>query len=140
MRSRQATRGEAGLAAVLRDPVFEEALWVASPSLAAEAEALLADSAGGASKRRRASLHALARYVIRATTRATPFGAFAGVAVASWSDGLDCRLQAAARHVRKVRLDHVPALALARSSEREGRLIDTDQAGSMEKKKQEGYF
>jgi sulfate adenylyltransferase subunit 2 len=26
------------------------------------------------------------------------------------------------------------------SSEREGRLIDTDQAGSMEKKKQEGYF
>jgi len=28
----------------------------------------------------------------------------------------------------------------ARSSEREGRLIDSDQAGSMEKKKQEGYF
>jgi sulfate adenylyltransferase subunit 2 len=28
----------------------------------------------------------------------------------------------------------------SRSSEREGRLIDTDQAGSMEKKKQEGYF
>jgi len=27
-----------------------------------------------------------------------------------------------------------------RSSEREGRLIDTDQPGSMEKKKQEGYF
>jgi sulfate adenylyltransferase subunit 2 len=28
----------------------------------------------------------------------------------------------------------------ARTSEREGRLIDSDQAGSMEKKKQEGYF
>ena len=28
----------------------------------------------------------------------------------------------------------------ARSSERQGRLIDSDQAGSMEKKKQEGYF
>jgi sulfate adenylyltransferase subunit 2 len=28
----------------------------------------------------------------------------------------------------------------ARSSERQGRLIDTDQAGSMEKKKREGYF
>ena len=26
------------------------------------------------------------------------------------------------------------------TSEREGRLIDSDQAGSMEKKKQEGYF
>lgn len=30
--------------------------------------------------------------------------------------------------------------AQARSSERQGRLIDTDQPGSMEKKKQEGYF
>ena len=28
----------------------------------------------------------------------------------------------------------------SRTSEREGRLIDSDQAGSMEKKKQEGYF
>ncbi len=28
----------------------------------------------------------------------------------------------------------------ARTSERQGRLIDSDQAGSMEKKKQEGYF
>lgn len=28
----------------------------------------------------------------------------------------------------------------ARSSEREGRLIDSDVPGSMEKKKQEGYF
>ena len=27
-----------------------------------------------------------------------------------------------------------------RSSERQGRLIDTDQPGSMEKKKREGYF
>ena len=29
---------------------------------------------------------------------------------------------------------------VARTSEREGRIIDHDQAGSMEKKKQEGYF
>ncbi|MEM9278801.1 MAG: sulfate adenylyltransferase small subunit, partial [Pseudomonadota bacterium] len=31
-------------------------------------------------------------------------------------------------------------LLQARGSEREGRLIDQDQIGSMEKKKQEGYF
>ena len=31
-------------------------------------------------------------------------------------------------------------LLQARASEREGRLIDQDQIGSMEKKKQEGYF
>jgi sulfate adenylyltransferase subunit 2 len=29
---------------------------------------------------------------------------------------------------------------VARTSERQGRLIDHDQTGSMEKKKQEGYF
>jgi len=34
----------------------------------------------------------------------------------------------------------VREMALARSSEREGRIIDHDAAASMEKKKQEGYF
>jgi sulfate adenylyltransferase subunit 2 len=38
-------------------------------------------------------------------------------------------------------LDEIIAeMRQSRSSEREGRLIDSDQAGSMEKKKQEGYF
>jgi sulfate adenylyltransferase subunit 2 len=40
--------------------------------------------------------------------------------------------------------DSVPAvireMLLTRTSERQGRLIDHDQAASMEKKKQEGYF
>ena len=36
--------------------------------------------------------------------------------------------------------DIILELLQSRSSEREGRLIDTDQIGSMEKKKQEGYF
>ncbi len=34
----------------------------------------------------------------------------------------------------------IQEMLLARTSERQGRLIDYDQAGSMEKKKQEGYF
>ena len=34
----------------------------------------------------------------------------------------------------------IQEMLLARTSERQGRLIDHDQAGSMEKKKQEGYF
>jgi sulfate adenylyltransferase subunit 2 len=38
-------------------------------------------------------------------------------------------------------LDEIIAETLqARSSERQGRLIDGDQPGSMERKKQEGYF
>ncbi len=36
--------------------------------------------------------------------------------------------------------DIILETAAARTSEREGRLIDSDQAGSMEKKKREGYF
>ena len=39
---------------------------------------------------------------------------------------------------------HLPAIIqemlLARTSERQGRVIDHDAAASMEKKKQEGYF
>jgi sulfate adenylyltransferase subunit 2 len=34
----------------------------------------------------------------------------------------------------------IQEMLLSKTSERQGRLIDTDQAGSMEKKKQEGYF
>jgi sulfate adenylyltransferase subunit 2 len=34
----------------------------------------------------------------------------------------------------------IEELIAARSSERQGRVIDHDQTGSMEKKKQEGYF
>ncbi|CCQ74533.1 sulfate adenylyltransferase subunit CysD [Magnetospira sp. QH-2] len=36
--------------------------------------------------------------------------------------------------------DIIQEMLLTRSSERQGRVIDSDQAGSMEKKKQEGYF
>lgn len=40
--------------------------------------------------------------------------------------------------------DDLPAIIsemlVSRTSERQGRLIDSDSAGSMEKKKQEGYF
>ena len=34
----------------------------------------------------------------------------------------------------------VREMLIARTSERQGRLIDRDEAGSMEKKKREGYF
>lgn len=36
--------------------------------------------------------------------------------------------------------DIVRELLVAKTSEREGRLLDKDQSGSMEKKKREGYF
>jgi sulfate adenylyltransferase subunit 2 len=36
--------------------------------------------------------------------------------------------------------DIIEELTVSRVSERQGRVIDHDEAGSMEKKKQEGYF
>jgi sulfate adenylyltransferase subunit 2 len=36
--------------------------------------------------------------------------------------------------------DIIAEMRAATTSERQGRLIDTDEAGSMEKKKREGYF
>ena len=40
----------------------------------------------------------------------------------------------------KTREDIVTEMILSKTSEREGRLLDKDQTGSMEKKKREGYF
>ncbi len=37
-------------------------------------------------------------------------------------------------------LDVIGEMLVARTSEREGRMIDKDSSGSMESKKQEGYF
>jgi sulfate adenylyltransferase subunit 2 len=36
--------------------------------------------------------------------------------------------------------DIIEEMSLTRTSERSGRLIDSDEAASMEKKKREGYF
>jgi sulfate adenylyltransferase subunit 2 len=40
----------------------------------------------------------------------------------------------------KTLLDIIQEMLVTTSSERQGRVIDKDQAASMEKKKQEGYF
>lgn len=54
---------------------------------------------------------------------------------------LGCYPLSGAVESRAATLDAVIAeMRASRSSERQGRLIDRDQAGSMEKKKQEGYF
>jgi len=43
-------------------------------------------------------------------------------------------------YIHKITSAIIQEMLLARTSERQGRLIDHDSAGSMEKKKQEGYF
>ena len=54
---------------------------------------------------------------------------------------LGCYPQTGAVESRATTLEGIVAEMLtARTSERQGRLLDADQAGSMEKKKREGYF
>lgn len=52
----------------------------------------------------------------------------------------DYPLTAAHESTAKTVPEVITEMLVARTSEREGRLIDKDEAGSMEKKKREGYF
>ena len=49
-------------------------------------------------------------------------------------------LTGASSHTRQSLPDIIQEMLIAKTSEREGRVIDHDQSASMEKKKQEGYF
>ncbi|WP_422646979.1 lantibiotic dehydratase [Actinoalloteichus caeruleus] len=86
------------LAGVWGQPEFTEAVRVASPALAERLDTLesLSDK-----QIRRASL-AVLRYVLRARSRHTPFGLFAGVAPAMVGDGVKVRWGAAHRPVARV--------------------------------------
>lgn len=124
-RHARAADPEAGLRAAWADPLFAEAVWTASPSLAADAAVFAADPDRLPAKKRRAVVTALTRYLIRATTRATPFGTFAGVTAGKWGETLDVRLASAAGHRRRARPDHDKIARLARK-------IDTDPASRAE--------
>ncbi|WP_093783753.1 lantibiotic dehydratase [Actinacidiphila guanduensis] len=73
----------AWIRSVWRDPSLVQALHHASPVLAQEAEALIRAVAPSPRDVRRVGL-SVARYLLRALHRPTPFGLFAGVAAASF--------------------------------------------------------
>lgn len=70
---------------VLEDPVFREAVVVSGGSLLSTVERLESGQPVTRAKLRRAAL-ALARYLLGTAGRPTPFGLFAGVAVAEFGD------------------------------------------------------
>ncbi|MEU6945400.1 lantibiotic dehydratase [Streptomyces sp. NPDC046316] len=84
------------------DPLFREALHVASGSLAGALDRLDDGADIGAKALRRTAL-ALSRYALRAETRPTPFGLFAGVAPARAADTTRMRLSGPGE--KAVRLD-----------------------------------
>lgn len=68
------------------DPLLREAVWLASPILAEQADALVEGKE--LRKKDLRKLHqSLNRYAIRISSRPTPFGLFAGVAVAGFGPG-----------------------------------------------------
>ncbi|MFF3277222.1 lantibiotic dehydratase [Streptomyces chrestomyceticus] len=69
------------LAATWASRPVTEAVWIASPVLAEQIDAVLTGRPRSAGQMRRIAL-ALARYLVRMHSRATPFGAFAGVSTA----------------------------------------------------------
>jgi hypothetical protein len=82
---------------------IQDAIFIASPDLHASLAVWheQPDSAHGRQIER-----ALIRYVSRMAGRATPFGAFSGISVGTWSDETRVEVEAVASHHRHTRLDH----------------------------------
>lgn len=97
-----------GLARAWADPVIRFAVEVASPDLAA---ALPPPGGSGAPSGR--ARGALQRYLIRASLRPTPFGAFAATAIGHWADRTSLRI-APARWPTRTRPDMGWLTAIAR--------------------------
>ncbi|MFF4818302.1 lantibiotic dehydratase [Kitasatospora sp. NPDC001309] len=94
-------RTRAELLALAEDPEVRRALLVASEDLVAALER--PDRADGRRTRR---LHStLLRYLTRMSTRPTPFGAFAGVAMGEFGDRTTARLGSPAVRATRVRSD-----------------------------------
>ncbi|BEL10782.1 lantibiotic dehydratase [Actinoplanes sichuanensis] len=83
-------------------PGFAAALQHASPDLARRVTAVLAGQATARDTRR--VVLAVMRYLLRATTRATPYGLFAGIAAARVGASGDVRVGTAHRPVARIRM------------------------------------
>jgi lantibiotic biosynthesis protein len=96
-----AERWSGWLATAWANRPVAEAVWLASPVLAEQVDAVLAGRPTAAGQMRRMAL-ALARYLVRMRGRATPFGTFAGVSTARfgpptsvrWTDRQQVRTRA----------------------------------------------
>ncbi|QSB06452.1 lantibiotic dehydratase [Natronoglycomyces albus] len=95
---------------------FSAAIEIASPALTTRINAILTGTVSDSRQVRRAAL-ALLRYALRASTRATPFGLFAGVAPLGFTDEAVARMGAA--HQVMARVEAVQLEQLIWECERE---------------------
>lgn len=107
-------RLRARLGAMLERPEIREALFVASPDLEIGLEAWRRDPE---SKKGRRAEEALVRYVLRMTSRATPFGLFSGCSVGRIGGETRLALSPREEYRRRTRLDMDYLFALAEDLE-----------------------
>ena len=93
---------EIELLKLLENDIAREAIFVAAPHLY-DSLSKYKDSNEG---KRKALLISLLKYIIRMTTRSTPFGLFAGNAIGQFSDNVDMVLDDKNHFKRCTRLDH----------------------------------
>jgi thiopeptide-type bacteriocin biosynthesis protein len=104
---------------VVTTPEFRDALFVASPSLAAAVDVWRKEPD---SDKGRAAERSLVSYFLRAASRPTPFGLFAGCTTGTIGERTCLRLGERARYRRHTRLDMDYLWALADAVERDARL------------------
>lgn len=97
-------RGEdptAKLAVYAQDPMIREAIAIASTSLLESLHQLESPS----SRKKEQAARGLLRYLIRMTTRSTPFGLFSGVAQGNFADATALHLAEHSQHRKRSRPD-----------------------------------
>jgi thiopeptide-type bacteriocin biosynthesis protein len=87
------------------NPLVEEAIFVASPALHAQLGKWQAGGLSHKPKETRRLLLTLYRYVVRMSTRCTPYGLFAATTTAEWGPATALRLGDQEQYHRHVRLD-----------------------------------
>ena len=103
---------------IVTTPEFRDALFVASPSLAAAVDPWRKEPD---SDKGRATERSLVSYVMRAAARPTPFGLFAGCTTGTIGERTCMRLEGMGRYRRHTRLDMDYLWALAEAVERDPR-------------------
>jgi thiopeptide-type bacteriocin biosynthesis protein len=96
------------LESVFSEPLLQEALFLASPSLYERLKEFLKGNLSALEVERiRLSLN---RYLLRLTSRSTPFGLFAGVSIGKWSDSTKATLSDSVHRCTRLDNDYVGIL------------------------------